>query len=167
MVHRNAKTWQEYINVFLHHACRRKIKWPNVTTAKVGDETINTASSTMRTRAGSGVGGDVDMADIVLSAEVNCPPRMLDGGSSAWQCIIVIVSSAACHLVALCTALIGRHVQCQVVACTAHIHCPYIRCLVVFKDVSRYGSNCSREPFTVVCLGKLNRTPSLVLTASP
>jgi len=76
-------------------------------------------------RTGSGAGSDADTADVVLSAEINCPPRMLVAGSSARLCIFVIVSSAACHLVALCTALMGRHVQYQVVACTTHIHCPY------------------------------------------
>jgi len=144
---------------------QRTIKWPDVTTAQVSNETINTASSAMRT--GSGAGSDVDMADMVLNAEVNCPPRMLVGGSSAGLCSKVIVSSAACQHVAICTALKGEHVQCQVVACTTHTYCQYKKLVGVSKHVCRYGSNCSRQPFTVVCSRKLDRSPSLVLTASP
>jgi len=117
-------------------------------------------------RTGSGAGSDVDMADMVLNAEVNCPPRMLVGGSSAGLCSKVIVSSAACQHVAICTALKGQHVQCQVVACTTHIYCEYKKLVGISKHVCRYGSNCSRQRFTVVCSRKLDRSPSLVLTAS-
>jgi len=79
--------------------------WP---TSEMFSRWKNKTSSTIITQVCTGTSSNDETADIVRISEVDCPPWMFIYISSARLCSRSIVSSEACHLVAICTDLIGR-----------------------------------------------------------